>query len=682
MSLSDRPLLIYNPKNLPEEELLESFIVRQKEFRFIFEDIESSTMEYPEQHYIIQGRRGQGKTTLLLKLFYEINRDTQLQAFVIPVMFNEEEHFINSLVSFWETLAEKLDGIPGFEGLYESIEEPAKDDANEEYIFQTIVKRLLENGKKVILLIDNIGHILDKLGRKEQQRLREVLITCAELRIIGASAEVLEYTFDYSKPFYEFFRIVQLKSLKWEDTRTLLLELGKKYPKPGVQAKLEQNPGHIEALRRLTGGVIRTIILLFEILMEFPDNDIFQHLEYTLDRVTLLYRTRMDNLSPYQQKIVNVIALNWDAVSVKEIVQKTRMESKAISSHLKQLEKNKIICKISTSTKNYLYQICERFFNIWYLMRYGRKHGKERVRWMVRFLEDWCNHIETNRLAYNHIENLSKEKGNPRSSLDISLALSYSSRISWKAKHRLISATRKYLLKSEPQMIREVPRSDVKITEKMETNYLNKDFDAFFKNLEKIKDGRRARSYFNEHNYPELYENAELYEPFITILAQKGCQPAMHDLALLYFIRRENKETALELAKEAYNDGDIDDFQDPGMGLLYYKNYLLIQLWNNHLETGIQEVKKLVRAEWSGEDLSWISDYLVLLIAKKQYHTVLKLFNENPHHLKDTHKPVYYALMHFLQDEFPNEYKKMGKELRQTVEEIISRVEQWEADYA
>jgi hypothetical protein len=38
--------------------------------------------------------------------------------------------------------------------------------------------------------------------------------------------------------------------------------------------------------------------------------------------------------------------------------------------------------------------------------------------------------------------------------------------------------------------------------------------------------------------------------------------------------------------------------------------------------------------------------------------------------------------MHFLKDDFPNEYKKMGEELKQTVEEIIKKVKQWEKDYA
>ena len=43
---------------------------------------------------------------------------------------------------------------------------------------------------------------------------------------------------------------------------------------------------------------------------------------------------------------------------------------------------------------------------------------------------------------------------------------------------------------------------------------------------------------------------------------------------------------------------------------------------------------------------------------------------------------LYYALMYFLKDDYPNEYKKMGAKLKETVEEIINKVRHWEKDYA
>ena len=37
--------------------------------------------------------------------------------------------------------------------------------------------------------------------------------------------------------------------------------------------------------------------------------------------------------------------------------------------------------------------------------------------------------------------------------------------------------------------------------------------------------------------------------------------------------------------------------------------------------------------------------------------------------------------MYFMQDEYPNEYRKMGGELTRTVQEIIEKINQLEKDY-
>ena len=106
-------------------------------------------------------------------------------------------------------------------------------------------------------------------------------------------------------------------------------------------------------------------------------------------------------------------------------------------------------------------------------------------------------------------------------------------------------------------------------------------------------------------------------------------------------------------------------------------------LWNNEIQRAIEISNNFLETE---EALEKFPDdmvlFLMLLMAKKQYHLALNIFRENPHHLKDRFKPVYYALMHFLMDEFPNEHKKMGGELEETVKEIIEKIKQMEYDYA
>jgi ribosomal protein S16 len=68
------------------------------------------------------------------------------------------------------------------------------------------------------------------------------------------------------------------------------------------------------------------------------------------------------------------------------------------------------------------------------------------------------------------------------------------------------------------------------------------------------------------------------------------------------------------------------------------------------------------------------------LIAKGQYKAAYELIvKNNTKHvdMKQIIKPVYYALMNFMKDEFPKEYLKAGEELTDTVKEVIQRIEKY-----
>ncbi|MCH5685164.1 MarR family transcriptional regulator [Niabella sp. W65] len=171
-----------------------------------------------------------------------------------------------------------------------------------------------------------------------------------------------------------------------EECEKLLIKIGQQYgEEQQIKDVIANFPGRVEALRRLTGGVPRTISYLFQIFLDNENGKAIKDLYLLIDTLTLLYKSELDQLSTQQQKVVDAIARKWDAISVREIAKRTRLESKNISSILSYLEKNQLVEKVPTSTKNHLYRIKERFMNIWYLMRFGRAHDKENVKWLVRF---------------------------------------------------------------------------------------------------------------------------------------------------------------------------------------------------------------------------------------------------------------------------------------------------------
>lgn len=386
---------LYNPDRKTKGELIAEFVVRTEVYDDIMQDLETSTMQHPEQHYLLVGQRGAGKTTLLNRLKYGIEDAAKLKNWVIPVLFSEEQYNVSELANLWENVGQYLEDYQGFDNIYADMEMHLSKRNFEEICLDILEKRLAEKNKKLVLLIDNIGDLLRKLDEIEVRRLREILQTKEFIRVIAGSPFYLESILDYQQPLFEFFKVMRLDGLNKQETERLLLKLGEiHYEKDKIERIIKETPQRIEAMRTLTGGVPRTMALLFRIFIDNEHSNSIKDLEKILDAVTPLYKHRMDDLPKQQQKIVDAVARKWDAISVKELKEKVRLESKIISAQLRQLEKNQIIEKKATDTKNHLYLLKERFWNIWFLMRYGRKDDKERVIWLVRFLESWCDNDE------------------------------------------------------------------------------------------------------------------------------------------------------------------------------------------------------------------------------------------------------------------------------------------------
>jgi len=468
MTLVHRPTIdfIYNPDNQTKEELIDGFVVRLRTFERLFDDIKGTTLKHPEQHYLIEGKRGMGKTTLLLRLAYEIENDDALNSWLLPIVFNEEEYSIRRLYKLWERIAVLLEDKCGeFEGLYDEMNDSFSSyPSDEEYEYEMLKlleKRLAEKGKKLILFIDNFGDIFAKFNRQEVQRLRTVLQTNTSFRIFGASSKVLEAFYDNRHPFFEFFKVKRLTGLNKEETIDLLLKLGEAYKQDQIKEIIDTQMGRIEALRRLTGGVIRTVVLLFEIFIDQKQGSAFSDLEAILDRVTPLYKHRMDDLPAQQQEIVEAIAFAWDAVSVSEISQKTRIVSKTVSAQLRQMEKNEIITKKLTNNKNHFYQISERFFNIWYLMRHGRKGDKRKVIWLVRFLEEWCDEAELVARSQQHISMLRAGNYDIKGAYLLSEALAATKSLPADSQDELLKVTRDFLKENNSEYAEYLSKSDL-----------------------------------------------------------------------------------------------------------------------------------------------------------------------------------------------------------------------------
>lgn len=331
---SQKIATLYNPLNQSYEELLSSFVIRKKEFRKIRKELEVPMDDSSIQHFLVEGQRGTGKTTLLLRLRYDIENNKDL-SHLVPVQFGEEQYGVYDLCRLWEKAAEILDDVDGFESLADKLDELSEGKDYKKDCFDTFELFLKKNNKRLVLFLDNFGDILDKLSDLEEKRLRDILHTSKYIQLIAASSRSLEATYKHDKPFFEFFKKVKLEGLNEEQTKVLLENLSRSSEK-SIKDIVENQPNRVEIIRRLTGGIPRTIVLLYEIFLDDSAN-IFEDLEAILDRVTPLYKSRMDDLPTQQQAIMDTIALNWDGMSTKDItkgLKKRGFDTKKVSSQL------------------------------------------------------------------------------------------------------------------------------------------------------------------------------------------------------------------------------------------------------------------------------------------------------------------------------------------------------------
>lgn len=673
-------VLLYNTQNVDSEVLKAGFSIRKKEYQRIWKDIQIGSMQYPEIHYLIQGVRGAGKTTLLSLLAHEVAEDEKLNKWLIPILLNEEEYGILSLFTFWLRIAEKL--AEQNSDLYaELFEQISNLDDSAEVAWDLIQNSLDENKQKIIVFVDNLGELFKDFDEIEHAQLREVLSLHPQIRLIGGSSQLLEAHFDGAAPFYQFFKLVNLRPINEMEMHELLRSLAKQTSEDAVntiEKIITEHPERIEAVRRLTDGVPRTIVLLFQIIMEGAKESSYAYLEETIDKTTPLYKHRMDDLSRQQKAIVHVIAMNWDAMSTKEIAEQTRLPSKTVSAQLVKLQQQWIVDKIETNTKNHLYIVKERFFNIWYLMRYGNQTDKRRVLWLTRFLESWCDESELIDRLFEIYKIANVDNSQSQVHQDYINALLSSNKVPYTFKnHYSIELKKQYpnIISAEKENYENTDISNV-ITSLVRNNQPFKAIDtalwqATSKNLSNVlyagsfidiytKDSEKANNLFDHAE--SLVKNGDYIFD------------SVYEITRWYFITNQNnrKHVALDLFST------LDRCFVEKETLIFLAT---IQLWNNCYEDSIKTLKD---AFLKNVDINliarYLDEYFLLLLANKQTESTYNIMNEL--HLKEKFKPIYYATVSLLKDERHQEYLRMGSELKGTVDEILQKVEEYRFKYA
>jgi tetratricopeptide (TPR) repeat protein len=413
---------IFAPGRQSDEELKLTFIARQNVFELLLEDIASTRANGIPQHHLIIGQRGMGKTTLLRRLDVAL-RESSLGKRFIPLSFPEEQWtvdrlstvWLNCLDSFADTLErENADRAP-VDWIDETVDRLRHDTAPEEIVAQEAGEALLQIAYRVgrlpVLFVDNLDLVFERLTRHELNCLRAFLTKGGAPILIGASIFPPVHTQDYRAPFYDHFKTHYLTKLSIHEMREVLVRLAERSGNRDIPARIDSERGRLRALHALTGGNPRTTVILFQIFARGFSQDAYHDLEALLDWMTPLYKARFEELADQAQVIVSALATIWEPATSARTCERTRLANNQVSSQLDRLRKAGIVEEVvvdpddrsgplpanRTPQDRTGFQLAERFFNIWFLMRQATRRDKRNLVFLTRFIE--CVHTPAERDA-------------------------------------------------------------------------------------------------------------------------------------------------------------------------------------------------------------------------------------------------------------------------------------------
>ena len=382
-------LIAYNPDLLDREAIAEAFVARAPLLARLIAGLFAPRPE----HVFIAGARGMGKTTLLLRLRDAIESDAALASRWTPVVLPEEQYNLQRLSDLWlncaDALASSIEESAGDAGELDraiakvhALEEPARTDRARDLLREHVER----TGRGLVLFVDNARLVLDRLSKDELWTLRGVL-GAGEIVLLAAGETVHPSLLEYGSPFYELLRIERLAPLDAREMRATLLALADRRGTPEVRRIVEDDPGRVETLRRLTGGNPRAILLVHQVLARPEDRSVAGDLLALLDQCTPYYKARLEALSAQAQAIFDAVALHRAPITAAEVAARVRLASKHASAQLGRLADEGVLERVALPSKQLGYQVAERLFNVWYLMRASRR-ARRSLLWLAELLHE------------------------------------------------------------------------------------------------------------------------------------------------------------------------------------------------------------------------------------------------------------------------------------------------------
>jgi hypothetical protein len=368
----------YNPGFSSDEDLISAFVVREKELQQILQTLQENTGR-TYQHLLLVGARGTGKTMLVRRVAAEVRRSESLNQHWYPLVFGEESYRILSAGEFWlEAIYHLAAQNPGaqWQGVYEEL----RGEKDEKRLQQRSIAKLMdfadEQGKQILLIVENLNMLFDEqMSDGDDWDLRHTLQNEPRLMLLGTATQRFDQIDNVGNALFEFFALHIMEPLKLSECSQLWKSI----------ADEDLSDNQIRPMQILTGGNPRLLQVLAGFAKGMSFRDLMANLTQLIDSHTDYFKGLLEVLPATERRVFVELLEFWRPASTNQIAVATRMEVSKTSALLNRLLNRGAIELVEQSTKKKYYQVSERLFNIYYLMR-KRGDGSDRVNTAIYFM--------------------------------------------------------------------------------------------------------------------------------------------------------------------------------------------------------------------------------------------------------------------------------------------------------
>jgi tetratricopeptide (TPR) repeat protein len=368
----------YNPGVLGDDELVRSFVVRHKWLELCLEALkENAASTSSNRHLLVVGPRGSGKTMLVRRVAAEVRSNPEYGQTWFPVVYGEESYQVSSAGEFWlEAMVHLSNSLEHkFGRTLDELREEQKDARLRERAVAQLLDFAESVSKRLLLVVENLNMLCEQITPESAWELRHTLINEPRIMLLGTATTRFDEITHAGRAWYELFAVHELKPLHRKESHTLWQAV----------ANQDLKPGHVRAIRILTGGNPRLLTILAGFAANRSFRELMEQLVHLIDDHTEYFKGHLDALPPKERKVFVAVLEHWNPVTAADLARSARMSVNEVSALLNRLVSRGAVELPGDRPRRKLYQASERLYNIYYLMR-RRGQPADRVRAAVSFM--------------------------------------------------------------------------------------------------------------------------------------------------------------------------------------------------------------------------------------------------------------------------------------------------------